>query len=216
MQTEPKQTNLLAVPDKIEVNENFSKLTISYRWLNSYSYFLLIGMFLIFTIVITTLRDSFVFDGTSLFKELSDTPTLVLLVMAMFAITGIYYAYYALCSVLNKTIVEVDGHAINIWFEPLPWIGSDKILRADIKQLYTIQHVKARDNRINLSISYRVKAVTQSNRSIILVQDITTAEQARFLERKIEQYLGITNEKVEGEYVEGIQEPNAWFGDWHL
>lgn len=214
MQTEPKQTNLLAVPDKIEVNENFSKLTISYRWLNSYSYFLLIGMFIIFTIVITTLWDSFV--STSLFKELFDMPTFELLVVAMFASTGIYYAYYALCSVLNKTIVEVDGHAIKIWFEPLPWIGTDKILRADIKQLYTIQHVKAQDNRINLSISYRVKAVTQSNRSIILVQDITTAEQARFLERKIEQYLGITNEKVEGEYVDGIEEPKAWFGDWHL
>jgi len=78
-----------------------------------------------------------------------------------------------------------------------------------VHQLYTIQHVQSTKNGKN--ITYRVQAITTENKSIPLVRNLDTAQQAQFIERKIENYFGIENQAVEGEYKGGMEQPKRWF-----
>lgn len=196
---------LLPIPENLDVYEGLSQLTISFKWFKPVYYFTL--LFSIVWCGFLLFWYSMAFGA--LFSGENEGIWIMLLFPLLHVAVGVYLAYYTLCGFLNKTFIEVNSHSLTVRYEPLPWFGARHLMRASVKQLYTIQHVQSSKN--GRTITYRVQAITTENKSITLVRDLDTAQHAQFIERKIEQYLGIENQAVEGEYQGGVEQVKRWF-----
>ncbi|NJN24485.1 MAG: hypothetical protein HC819_00035 [Cyclobacteriaceae bacterium] len=67
-----------------------------------------------------------------------------------------------------------------------------------MKQLYVTQH-RVGHRYYRFSTTYQVNAILDNKEVITLVKGLDSAQQGRFIENKIEDFLNITDVHVEGE-----------------
>ncbi|MEZ4316420.1 MAG: hypothetical protein R3F61_02900 [Myxococcota bacterium] len=121
--------------------------------------------------------------------------------MGLFAIfhvgAGVFMAYSGVASLLNTTTVVVHRGRLEVEIGPVPWPGAHDIPVADLSQLY-VQQVRKR-NKNGETITYDLHAVSRGE-DFVLVKGFTGHQPAKFIERVIEQHLGIVDRAMPGEH----------------
>jgi len=114
---------------------------------------------------------------------------------------GVGLTYYTVCLFVNTTFIDVDEQSLHIRFAPLPWVGSKTIEARNIDQMFVQEKVSHGKN--GTSRSYQLKALMKSGNKITLIGSgaMNDVEDTQFLERKIEDFLGIRDRQVAGEYL---------------
>jgi hypothetical protein len=107
---------------------------------------------------------------------------------------GLIMPYVAIAFWTNRTTVAVTAGEITVAHEPVPFPGNRRISIADLRQLFCVMRHGRRG-----SPTYAVMARLSSGRELVLISGLPSDREARFLEERIEQRLGLGNEAVEGE-----------------
>ncbi|HEX9921857.1 MAG TPA: hypothetical protein VGD99_04280 [Anaerolineae bacterium] len=101
-------------------------------------------------------------------------------------------AYYALTGILNTMTITVTASRIMVEHGPIPYPGNIQLKAKHLSQLYT-KEINTRTR------TYEVRMKTVNGQDLSLVRNLDYAEQARYLENQIEEFLGIEDEPVAGE-----------------
>ena len=175
------------IPKHITMEYGSDGLHLVYRWFNAGHIALAIFCFV---------WDGFlVFWYSVAFRE--GSPLVMLVFPLLHVAVGVALTYTALAGFYNKTVVTVGMGKLSIHHTPIPWPGNQTLDAADLKQLYSEEHIIRGKN--GTRTVYRLNAVTQNDRKIKLISNMESPEEARFLERKVEEQLGIRDTPVEGE-----------------
>jgi hypothetical protein len=99
---------------------------------------------------------------------------------------GIGVAYGALTNLLNTTVFEIDGGVLRLRHGPIPARGNRELPTDELLQLYTEEHTGSKGSK-----SYALVAAVRSGPAIKLVEGLENRQQALYIERAIENHLGI-------------------------
>jgi hypothetical protein len=113
------------------------------------------------------------------------------------ALIGIGLAYFVLASFVNKTDVVISPGEVRVKTHPLPWPGNKSFSPADISQLYTKEVLHRTKN--GTSHSYQVHVIDRAGREHKLLAGLQSSEQGLFIEKTVEQQLGLSDQPVRGE-----------------
>lgn len=183
----------MAKKGKFDIQESKSELIITFRWFTPIAFFL-IFFSLMWNGIIST------FFGV--LSGQSGVPIVFSLFIIPFFAVGAGLVYYTLCLFLNKTTITIDSNTIKTEVSPLPWWKGSKTLEtSEVKQLYVKETVN-RNSKGSTNYTYALRVLLNDETDIEVVSGSTihNAEDARFLEKKIEAYLDIEDYQVVGEY----------------
>jgi hypothetical protein len=110
---------------------------------------------------------------------------------------GFSLTYYTLAGIYNRTFISVGRGTVSIEHRPIPWFGNRTLQASEISQLYTEQITTRGKN--GPRVSYQLSVVSQENKKIKLLTGLDTPDAARYIERQVEDWLGIRDRRVEGE-----------------
>jgi hypothetical protein len=110
-------------------------------------------------------------------------------------ISGLALGYASLACLFNFKQVEIADRQLRIRMKPLPWPESETVSTDDIEQLCTQELVAtSKDGTRVTSLSYRVWVVFRSGaRPLELADGLKSVDEALYLERRIEEELGIVD-----------------------
>jgi hypothetical protein len=182
-------------PDKVKIDNFGGVLTLEWRWFT--------WVFIVAT-VYAVLWNGFMFsifgsvltDGFQLGDILAAFPFIC---FPHFWI-GLALIYYALAGYINKTTVTVKNGRLTIRHTPLPWWGNKEIETATIMQLYTKENNSRNRRGVVAWGTYELHAVLKKGMHLKLLSGLDSSEHALFVEWEIEEYLGIEDVPVRGEY----------------
>ena len=181
------QSPIIPIPEKFKVFYDRDQLVIRRKWFSPALFFL---------IPFTMFWDGFMV----MWFYISITQEIY--IMAAFGtlhgLVGLGLTYFVICSFVNATDITVDHQHVGVKIHPFPWPGSKQISTTNITQLYCDERVTR--NKNGTSLSYSVKIIDQNGKSIKLVSGLRDPEEAKFIESKVEEILGIKNQTVAGEY----------------
>ena len=178
------------MPENITVEQQADGLRLSYRWFS--------GKF-VFLAIFCCAWDGFLVFWYSI--ALTQSGDLMMIIFpVMHVAVGVGLTYYTLAGFYNRTIVTVGRGRLSIQHRPIPWFGNRTLQAAEISQLYTEQLTTRGKN--GPRISFQLSAVSQENRKIRLLTGLDSPDSARFIERQVEDWLGIKDRRVEGELPE--------------
>ncbi len=178
----------VGIPAKIEITRNFDRLQIVRKWLGFKFY-----LFTPFAIA----WDAFLLFWGVLTFLFHDHLVIMLLILLLLMVSGIWLTYYLLTGYLNKTVIDVDVDFLTIKHGPLPSGGNKKISSKTLKQLYCTRR-EYFEPRLNPYATCDLRAITDDQRNIMLIEELDNSEQALFIEREIEKFLNIEDRPVKG------------------
>ncbi len=175
----------LEVPKNMRISEKPDGLMIEYSWFKV-KYLLLIFLFPMCSYVVA--QSPYV----------SGSLDQITLPIAAIIALNVGVLYYSLTRLVNTTQISVNKHRISIEHKPLPLSRNISIKRENLTQLYVTKHRTA--HRYYLySSTYQVNAILSDKSVVPIITGLYFPEQGRFIEKKIEHFLGITDITVEGE-----------------
>ena len=184
------------MPGGITIDEWGPDLTITRRWWSP------VFLFLVFFCIGW---DSFlVFWYTMAFGDAGGGPMgwlMIVFPIAHVAI-GVGLTYFTIAGFVNKTIIRTGGGQLTVRHGPLPWPGNRMISTDEVDQLYCTEHISRNsnnNNNNNNSTSYRVNATLRDGTKAKLLSGLTEADQALYIEQKLEAHLNIEDRPVGGE-----------------
>jgi hypothetical protein len=201
------------LPPNLRVDEHPGELVITRTWNRMAGYVSLfvgaiLGFFLSFDVV-----------GFFLSFDVGGETDWFGLVFKLVAIFG--PLYLSLAQLTNQTTITLSFDELAVRHGPLPWPGRRELFRGDVQQLYVMQeHIF--NSKSGRSYSYIVRLqelfyyllaqnTTDSylysvclrvahQRDLLLVAGLPTAEEAKLIEQKIEEYLKLKDQPVQGEW----------------
>lgn len=176
-------------PKKYSISEQGGELTISYRWMACQAYFL---------VFFCLVWDGFLVVWYSIAGNEGDL--MMLLFPIIHVAVGIGLTYYTICLFINRTNIQVSREEISISFAPLPWKGAKTVAIRDIVQFYVKEKVSSGKNGPNYSYSLWMRDKAGNDKKFASGPAISSSEDAKFLEKKIEKFLGLQDYQVDGEY----------------
>ncbi len=175
------------MPENIRIDHGPEGLILSFRWFSAK--FIFLAFFCL-------IWDGFLVFWYSLaFTE--NAPLIMLVFPLLHVAIGIYLTYYVIAGIYNRTVVTVGQGRLSIQHGPIPWPGSRILQASELTQLYTEERVTR--GKHGPRVSYDLSAVSRDNKKIRLLTGLDTPDSVRFLERQIEDRLGIRDRRVEGE-----------------
>ncbi len=111
--------------------------------------------------------------------------------LLLIAIVGLSVLYSCIGSIINKTHIYVSKEAIEVMHRPLPWFGNKRLEVENFAQLFVEQKITRRDNRD--IISYDILILTKDHKRIPLLKGLKQHNVASYIEKEVEEYLGIVN-----------------------
>ncbi len=105
------------------------------------------------------------------------------------AIAAIPTIYFTLAVFVNRTDIFISKNRLALKHKPVPWPGNKQGSAQDIKQI----HIRDVVNRGRETVTYLVLAETRSGEIIKLVSGLHSKEQALFIEKTVEKYLGLVD-----------------------
>lgn len=175
----------IPMPAGITIDNSGSRLRIQRSWFSWTIIFLLI-----FAIIWNGMIWG-IFVPT--FSGFNDAPGWFLL---PFIAVGLFLAAYVALSFVNHTEIEVDVQAVVIQHKPIPLPGK-YIDCADVEQIYTKRHVHSSKN--GTSYTYSLNVVLSGGKTQKLLGNLSSSDQALFMEQEIERFLAIEDRPVRGE-----------------
>ena len=119
---------------------------------------------------------------------------LMLLFPILHVVVGIGVTYSLVATVVNYTEIRVSEVHLEVTHGPLPWRGPQPMPSRAIDQFYLVQDVQ------KSSRTYSLVARRKDQTSEQLLTNLSDDTQARYMERRLEAWLGITDQAVDGEY----------------
>ncbi|MEO0894878.1 MAG: hypothetical protein AAFY71_00560 [Bacteroidota bacterium] len=190
-------------PDHIVVLREHGNLVILRRWYNPGSAILaLTGMVVLYSFWYFFLH------------PLSDAPNIIqYFIWAAFILfflpLPLIFAYVGLAGIVNKTIIVVGKGSLSLTHDPMWWPGNASYSTEEIDQLFVAPYKR----RVNPAkkhhvaeqeapqVGHMVDLLIQntSGKVMTLIKRIPSKEEAQYLERIIEEELGLKDKHVEGE-----------------
>lgn len=164
-----------------------NELLLTYHWRTGHHIFLLILAMLWNTSTIMWFA-----------LMLANSAYLMAMLGIIYAFGGISLLYVGVAGFLNTTMIKVDGFRLTITHQPILWLHTPELRTDNIVQLYCTLHINR--GKTYTRYSYQLHAIVKNGDHICLLKGIEKAEQAQFLERKIENFLGIRDGYVKGEF----------------
>jgi len=177
------------MPDSsnFQVYENVDELYIKYRWSRMAGIGL--GFFaLIWNLFLLFWYTTAIGGGA---------PVLFLIFPLLHVAAGIFIGHQALSMLFNHTEITVSQGQLSIEHRPIPAFKGNKYYpTADIDQFYVKQKTGSKGKKY---YEFRCKMI--DDKDILLISNTgMTVEKMKELEQKLERYIGITDQPVEGEY----------------
>jgi hypothetical protein len=124
-------------------------------------------------------------------------PGLMKLFATLHGAAGVVIVYVGLAMITNRTTVRVHGDVLEVDHRPLWWPGRLRMGVADIDQLYVVQRLRQRSNNQGPRTTYELCALDRrgTQRKVMTLDE---ADQALYLEQRIEHHLGIVDVEVAG------------------
>jgi hypothetical protein len=134
---------------------------------------------------------------------LAPTPLAFKLFGSLHVAVGIGLAWYVACLFLNTTSITITKYELKIVHSPIPFptYSNIEMSRNEIKQIYITRKTSTSKGG-SVSYSFALQALSEKGMSKKLSVDCDDYEKAIFIKRKIEQYMRIEPQAIEGEYVE--------------
>ena len=110
-------------------------------------------------------------------------------------VIGLALIYVCVAMLINRTTIRLEHGSLTVRVGPLWWPGRRTLDASDIRELYVLEHHGNRGVR-----SYRLFA-SRRGKPDVRVLTFNEAKEARFVELRLEQSLGIGHRPVLGEYV---------------
>lgn len=107
---------------------------------------------------------------------------------------GIGLAYYIVASFLNRTELRYADGTFSVRHGPVPWRGQLTLASADLEQLFVVEAKGMRRGP-----TFQLCALLRNGRREVILRHLPDLTQAKFLERRFEDVMGIVNVVVEGE-----------------
>jgi hypothetical protein len=109
---------------------------------------------------------------------------------------GVGITYSVIAGLLNSTRIEVRSGRIIVKHGPVPWRGNLDRSTGDVDQLYVVRRARQSNRNSAITGMYDVMAVSRDRTGFPLVRSLPTVDIARYIERTIEQRLGLENRPV--------------------
>jgi hypothetical protein len=178
----------LPTPERWQVEVGPRSLTARWRWL-TWSALFLVPFTLFWNGIMVTMAAG-VTEGFT-------HPERLLLGLAVPHVwVGIGLAYVTLGNFVNSTRVTVQDGRLRVRKGPLPWAGQRDLAGPDVKQLFVVEKPTRR------SVTYELCALLLDGKRKSVLGGLEQHE-ARFLELRCEQALGIVDMPIEGEVRRG-------------
>jgi len=120
----------------------------------------------------------------------------------IFLAVGIGLIWYIVCLFINKTTTTLTSQDFAIKHSPIPFptYKNTRLKRSDIEQVYIKEEFSYGKERIKTLIGYSLNVLSPKGVSS-KVLDFDEYETGILLKKKIEKYMHITPQAVEGEYI---------------
>jgi DNA-directed RNA polymerase subunit RPC12/RpoP len=186
--TSAKKRMIVPQPQSVRITQDRQKLRLVRRWF-SWKYIPLVFFCIAW--------DSFLLFWYSIAFS-TNSPWIMIVFPIAHVAVGIGLTYSTLAGLINRTVVEVTPKFIEIWHEPLPWLGEGRYPTSQVTQLYSTEQI----NRGNDTVTrqYLLHAITQDGRQINLISNLESPDVALFIEQRIESWLKISDQPVAGEF----------------
>lgn len=196
-----KPSGDVPVPARCTVEDNGQELIIRQRWFQWAMFFLLF-----FAIAWDSFLVGWYWMLTSgPFGGDNGMPGPFKLIFFVFPIAhvavGVGLTYFVLAGFLNSTIIRVADGVLSVRHVPLPWRGNLDLPMDGIEQIYCQNKLRTNrdsDGHTTTSMQYEVYAVVNGQKQKLL-GGLHEADQALFVEQRLERYLGIEDRTVPGE-----------------
>jgi len=174
----------LPTPERWQVDVGPRSFAASWRWL-TWSSLLLVP----FTLFWNGILIAMAAGATEGFTH----PERLLLGLAVPHVwVGLGLAYTTLATFVNGTRVTVQDGRLVVKKGPLPWLGNRDLAGSDVQQLFVVE--KSTRNKVTFELCALLRDGTRKS-----VLSGLERHQARFLEARCEQALGIIDARVDGE-----------------
>ncbi len=97
---------------------------------------------------------------------------------------GLFVTYVLLCTVFNKTVIEVEAGVLSVRHGPFPWPRPPDLAARDVLRLAVNRRVGGKG-----AVSFDVVAERAWGKPVPLVKGLQLEEQARLIERLVEEHL---------------------------
>ncbi len=176
------------LPERFVLEEQGSDFVVHWRWWRP----ALIGL-----IVFACFWDGFLLFWYGIAFS-TDSPLIMKVFPLLHVAVGVGITWYLVASICNRTHVSVVGGKLSVAHSPVPWFGNREIAPGGLKQLYVSERTGRTNNRV--TYSYDVMAVLDGGKEVALLRGFDSPDQALWLERRIEEGLGIADRKMGNEY----------------
>jgi hypothetical protein len=177
--------------DKLKVYEDDTMLSMEYKWFNPSA------IFMIFFSVIWFAFLAFWYSMAAV----GGAPWIFFVFPLLHVGVGLWLLYYSLCLLFNKTKIIVNYDLMNVIHYPIPWWkGNKKFPTEDFGQLYVKQKIsKGKNNSERYTYTIRAKLKNGKDVEVASIGGLKSQDATR-MEEYLEQYLGIEDIPVKGEY----------------
>ncbi|MFH0990080.1 MAG: hypothetical protein V1799_08700 [bacterium] len=174
-------------PNNVTIDQTTSGLVLTYRWFSPK--FIFLALFCVIWDGFLVFWYAIALGGNSSWE--------MILFPVLHIALGIGLTYYTVAGFINRTVITVGQGRLSIEHGPMMWFGSWLLNSTEISQIY-VEEIVTRGKH-GPSTSFQLNAITQDGRKIKLMGGFESADSARFIENKVEEWLGIHDRKVEGE-----------------
>jgi hypothetical protein len=154
---------------------------------------------ILFLLFFTIAWDAFLIFWYSIAFTQDNVPWIMIVFPVAHLAVGVGLTYFVLCSFVNRTVIEVGQGTLKITHGPLPWYGNLALITADIDQLYCKRSFN-RSSDGDTSTSFELYVLDKMGSRHKLLSGLPDEEAAFYFERRIEDFLRITDRPVPGEY----------------
>lgn len=179
----------VAQPKAIQVEDRGHELRMTRRWFSP------LFVFLVFFCIAW---DGFLIFWYSIAFGESSVPWIMIVFPIGHLAVGVGLTYFTIAGFVNRTIVCVDQRKFSVRHVPLPWPGAQTISVDAIDQLYCKEKI-SRGKHGSTRVSYELMASLKGGGSRPVLKGLSDIEQALFIERRVEGFLGIRDRQVAGE-----------------
>ena len=173
------------IPKNMHLSERSSQLDFRYSWFK---------VKYLIAVIVTPLFGYFMIKSDYISGNFQEfTIPVIILLLAALVIT-----YYSVAKLLNTTKIRVSNKSISVKHGPVPFSRNVFLTKEQVTQLYVTQH-RIGHRYYLYATTYQVNVILSNKDVITLVKGLHSAEQGRFIEHKIEDFLNITDIHVEGE-----------------
>ena len=193
--TSARKKTFVDLPQGIETYDMANAVDFEINWKKSSSS---LWFFVIFAVFWNSIVGIFVIVA------LTSGEMNFLSMLAFHIVIGLGFAYYVLALFLNTTYIGINKYDLTIEHQPIPFpfFKTREIPIEDIEQLHVERYVASKTNgRPDYAFSVFVKA-KEIEKPIKLMKGLKTWEQGRYIEQEVENFLNITDKKVENEWEE--------------